>query len=78
MGSDSAKTPGTQTLSPVRRVALTRTEAAESLGVSVAHFRRHVQPNLPVIRSGSCRLFPVAELERWAKANATLVGEPSP
>ena len=35
-----------QPVAPVPRVTLTREEAAASLGVSVAHFRRHVQPDL--------------------------------
>lgn len=64
-----------QPVAPVPRVALTREEAAAALGVSVAHFRRHVQPGLKLIRSGSCRLVPVEELRRWAQENATLAGE---
>jgi hypothetical protein len=63
-----------QPLAPVPRVTLTREEAAASLGVSLAHFKRHVQPHLRTIRSGSCRLFLVGELERWARENATLAG----
>ena len=61
-----------QPTAPVPRVTLTREEAAASLGVSLAHFRRHVQPHLRCVRSGSCRLVPVAELERWASDSATL------
>ena len=34
---------------PVPRVALTREEAAGALGVSLAHFKRHVQPHLRLI-----------------------------
>jgi hypothetical protein len=64
-----------QPLAPVPRVTLTREEAAGALGVSLAHFQRHVQPQLKLIRSGSCRLVPVAELERWASRNATVAGE---
>ena len=63
-----------QPVAPVPRVAVTREEAAASLGVSLPHFRRHVQPHVKVIRSGSCRLFLVSELERWARENATLAG----
>ena len=51
---------------PVPRVALTRGEAAASLGVSVDSFERHVQPYVRMIRRGRLRLVPVAELERWA------------
>jgi len=53
-------------------VALTREEAAAALGVSLRHFERHVQPHVRVIRSGSSRLVPVAELTRWADRAATL------
>jgi hypothetical protein len=59
----------------VPRVALTLEEAAAALGMSLSHFRRHVLPFVKVIRSGSCRLVPIAELERWADQNATLAGE---
>jgi excisionase family DNA binding protein len=54
---------------------LTREEAAAALGISLAHFQRHVQPHLKLIRSGSCRLVSVDELERWAKESASLAGE---
>jgi excisionase family DNA binding protein len=63
-----------QPLAPVPRVALTRGEAAAAIGVSLRHFERHVQPELKVIRSGSARLIPVAELARWAERAATLAG----
>ena len=49
----------------VPRLALSRSEAAAALGVSLRHFQRHVQPNLRCIYSGQLRLYPVAELERW-------------
>lgn len=52
------------------RLALTRAEAAASIGVSVDSFERHVQPELRLIRRGRLRLIPVAELERWLDSNA--------
>ena len=55
---------------PVPRIALSRVEAAASLGMSVDSFERHVQPDLKLIRRGKLRLVPVAELERWAGSNA--------
>jgi len=58
----------------VPRVALTREEAAASLGVSLRHFERHVQPHVRIVRSGSVRLVPVTELERWAERSAALAG----
>jgi hypothetical protein len=57
----------------VPRVALSRQEAALSLGMSLDSFERHVQPELRLIRRGKLRLVPVAELERWADDNAESV-----
>ncbi len=57
----------------VPRVALSRQEAAISLGMSLDSFKRHVQPELRLIRRGKLRLVPVAELERWANENAESV-----
>ena len=58
---------------PIPRVALTVPEAAASIGVGVDFFDQHVRPDLRVIRRGSKRLIPVAELERWAEENAEKV-----
>lgn len=55
-----------ENVGPVPRVALTRAEAAASLGMSLDSFERHVQPELRLVRRGSMRLVPVAELARWA------------
>lgn len=54
----------------VPRVALSRQEAAASLGMSLDSFERHVQPELKLIRRGKLRLVPLVELERWAIENA--------
>ena len=59
--------------SNVPRVALSRQEAATSLGMSLDSFERHVLPELRLIRRGKLRLVPVAELERWANENAEAV-----
>ena len=56
--------------SPIPRVAVTRDEAAASLGMSLDSFERHVQPELRLIRRGKLRLVPIVELERWADAAA--------
>ena len=53
----------TRPLAPVPRYTLTRREAAASLGVSINHFERRVQPELKVVLSGQLILIPVAELE---------------
>ncbi len=60
---------------PVPRIALTRAEAAASLGVSLSHFERHIAPGLRTIRTGSARLIPTAELIAWADRSATLAGD---
>ena len=57
----------TRPLAPVPRYTLTRREAAASLGISINHFERKVQP---VVLSGQLILIPVAELERWVQRHA--------
>jgi len=60
-------------ISPVQRVALTREEAAASIGVSLTTFEQHVQPDLRLVRIGRVRLVPVEELERWTRETAERV-----
>jgi hypothetical protein len=60
----------TRPLAPVPRYTLTRREAAASLGISINHFERKVQPELKVVLSGQLILIPVAELERWVQRRA--------
>lgn len=58
-------------LASVPRLALRREDAAESLGMSLDHFERYVQPHVRLIRSGPQKLLvPVAELERWIDCHA--------
>jgi excisionase family DNA binding protein len=52
------------------RLALTRSEAARSLGMSLDSFERHVQAQIRLVRRGKLRLVPVSELERWLETNA--------
>lgn len=52
------------------RLALTRTEAAESLGMSLDSFERHVQDEIRLIRRGRMRLVPVTELQQWLEREA--------
>jgi excisionase family DNA binding protein len=59
----------------VPRYALTRKEAAASLGVSVDFFAEHVQPELRIVRVGQLRLVPAVELERWVQRHAVRAGE---
>ncbi len=57
------------------RLALSKCEAADALGVSVDFLEEHVMPELRVVRRGRRRLIPVRELERWLEENAALVME---
>jgi excisionase family DNA binding protein len=70
----AARRPRRAVVAPFPRVALTLEEAAEAMGVSLSHLRRHILPDLRVIRSGSVRLVPVTELNAWAEREATYVG----
>lgn len=57
-------------LAAVPRYTLTRREAAASLGMSINHFERRVQPDLKVVLCGQLVLIPLTELERWVQRNA--------
>lgn len=50
---------------------LTRQQAAAALAMSLRHFERHVQPHLPVVRSGQLRLYRPSDLDRWADRHTT-------
>ena len=57
------------------RLALSKAEAAQALGVSIDFLERHVLPELRVVRVGRRRLIPVKELERWLEESASLALE---
>jgi hypothetical protein len=54
----------------VPRMLLTRQEAAATLGMSLRHFQRHVQPFVRCVYSGQLRLYRPRDLERWANTEA--------
>lgn len=54
----------------VEPVCVSREVAAEMLGMSLAHWERHVQPALRLVRSGRLRLVPVEELKAWVRSSA--------
>jgi len=56
--------------SKLPRLLLTRNEAARSLGMSLRHFQRHVQPSLPCVYCGQLRLYRLRDLDRWVDTEA--------
>jgi excisionase family DNA binding protein len=54
------------------RLALTKPEAAEALGVSIDTLERHIMAELRVVRRGRLVLIPVREIERWLERSAAL------
>ena len=54
----------------VPRLALSKTEAADALGVSVDFLEEHVLHELKIVRRGRRRLIPLSELQRWIDSNA--------
>ncbi len=70
-------TPADSAQSRIPRLAVSKVEAAEALGVSVDFLEEHVLHELRIVRRGRRRLIPIAELSRWMEVNAqrTLGGE---
>jgi hypothetical protein len=52
-------------------LALTRTEAAQSLGMGTTSFDEEVRPYVRAYRDGKLRLYPVRELERFLDENSS-------
>jgi hypothetical protein len=42
--------------------------------MSESSFKRHVQPELRIVRRGSLRIIPLSEIERWLEDNAAFAG----
>jgi hypothetical protein len=59
-------------IAEVPRLALSREEAAASIGVSPDYLDKHVVPNLRIVRRGRRKLIPVAELSRWLEREAAV------
>lgn len=55
----------------LKKLLLTRKEAATQLGMSLRHFERHVQPHVPCLYSGQLRQYRPRDLERWVEDNLT-------
>lgn len=52
------------------RLALTQAEAARALGVSSDFFQQYLRHEIPCIRRGRRRIYPVTHLQRWLDQNA--------
>jgi excisionase family DNA binding protein len=65
----SART-GSVLASSIPRLALSKTEAADALGVSIDFLEQHVLHELRIVRRGRRRLIPLTELQRWIDSNA--------
>ena len=50
-------------------IALTREQAARSIGMSLDHFEKHVQPEIRLVRRGRKVIVPTAELTAWVERN---------
>lgn len=55
------------------RLAFRVQEAADTLGVSVDFFSRHVAPELKWVRRGAVKLVSATELERWLESSAARI-----
>jgi excisionase family DNA binding protein len=65
----SART-GSASAATVPRLALSKTEAADALGVSIDFLEQHILHELRIVRRGRRRLIPLTELQRWIDSNA--------
>src|ERR1700689_4549537 len=57
--------------SPSSRLLLSKQQAAAALAMSIRHFERYVQANLPCVHSGQLTLYRIRDLEGWADDRAT-------
>ena len=66
----TASRAGLESQVAVPRLALSKTEAADALGVSVDFLEQHVLHELRIVRRGRRRLIPLTELQRCIDLNA--------
>jgi integrase len=58
-------------LAPELRLLLSKEEAAAALAMSVRHFERHVQTDLPRLQTGRLTLYRLTDLKRWAGSTSS-------
>jgi hypothetical protein len=56
-------------------LALRLGAAAGALGVSHDHFRKHIAPELRIVRRGRVQIVPITELQRWMNEHASYLIE---
>jgi len=59
-----------KTKTPVIRLALSKSEAAEAIGCSVDFLEEHVWPELRIVRRGRLSFVAITELQRWLDKEA--------
>lgn len=57
-------------VAPVPRLSLNVAEACQALGLSWDVWKAHVEPDIRLVRVGSRKVIPVAELQRWLDEHA--------
>jgi len=55
---------------PTPVLAMTISQACDSLSISYETWRREVEPEIRLVRIGSRKLVPRVELDRWLEAHA--------
>jgi hypothetical protein len=75
IGAAALSLAGRGGAAPPDRLSYRREETAGVVGVSPDFFDAHVRPEIRAIRRGRVTLYPVSELERWVKENASLAIE---
>jgi len=59
----------------VPRLGLRPGEAAAALGVSPEFFADRIAAEIPCVRRGALRLYPVSALQRWLDRNARALAD---
>ncbi len=62
-------------VAPVPRLALNVKEACAAIGVSWDVWKAQVEPDVRLVRLGTRKLVPIAELERWLAEHAETILE---
>ncbi len=74
-GGDRSHEVGARPWTVGSKLALRRGEVLKALGISEETFDRHVRPNLPVVRLGTVRLYPIDGLDRFLAGRARTPAE---